>query len=49
MQSLFRSEQNKTRWDLVIALIIILAGCFISAFGIFKKLDYRIGRIKQKY
>ena len=42
MQSLFRSEQNKTRWDLVIALIIILAGCFISAFGIFKKLDYRI-------
>ena len=42
MQSLFRSEQNKTRWDLVIVLIVILAGCFISAFGIFKKLDYRI-------
>lgn len=42
MQSLFRSEQNKTRWDLVIALIIIFAGCLISTFGVFKKLEYRI-------
>ena len=42
MKSLFKTEQNKIRWDLILVLGIILVISFLSSLDLFKKLDYRI-------
>ena len=42
MKSLFNTEQNKIRWDLILVLGIILSISLLSTFGFLKKLDYRV-------
>lgn len=42
MKSLFKTEQNKIRWDIFLVLGIILIVGLLSFFNVFEKLDYRV-------
>lgn len=42
MSSLFKTEKNTIRWDLILVLGIILFATILSSLHIFEKLDYRV-------
>ena len=42
MKSLFKTEQNKVRWDLILVFGIILIVGLLTFFKVFEKLDYRV-------
>lgn len=42
MTSIFKNEQNKIRWDIILVLGIILVVTLLTFLNTFEKLDYRI-------